>query len=80
MNFSFKDWVALAVSIVFAIAVFGNIASKAGYSRWYGMLMAIPFLNVIVLIWFAYTTWPIESERLQLQFGDSKPAIWRDET
>jgi hypothetical protein len=72
MNFTFKDWIALVISSVLAYAIFGNISSKAGYPRWHGLLMAIPFVNVAVLVMFAYSTWPIESELLQLKLGGSR--------
>jgi hypothetical protein len=72
MNFTFKDWIALLTSSVLAYAVFGNISSKAGYPRWHGLLMAVPFVNVVALVVFAYSTWPIESELLQIKLGGSK--------
>jgi len=71
MTFTLKDWVALAVSSAFAFVVFGNISSKAGYPRWHGLVMAIPLLNLAALVVFAYSTWPIESELLQLRLGGS---------
>jgi len=52
--------------------VFGNISSKAGYPRWYGVLMVIPFLNIVVLLWFAYSARPIEEDVLKLQLRDGK--------
>lgn len=80
MNFTLRDWIALAVSSVFAFAVFGHISSKAGYPRWHGLVMAIPFVNLIALLFFAYSTWPIESKLLQFELGGSNRAISRDET
>jgi EamA domain-containing membrane protein RarD len=71
MNFTLKDWVALAVSSVFAFFVYGNISSKAGYPRWHGLVMAIRVLNLVALIIFAYSTWPIEDELLQSEFRAS---------
>ncbi|MGA8271817.1 MAG: hypothetical protein WB919_09695 [Candidatus Sulfotelmatobacter sp.] len=71
MNFTLRDWLALAVSSVFAFVVFGNISSKAGYPRWHGLLMAVPFLNLIVLIFFAYSKWPIEDKLLTLELRGS---------
>ena len=78
MNFTFKDWIALAVSSVFAFAVFGNISSKAGYPRWHGLIMALPIVNLVALLFFAYSTWPIESKLLQLELAGSKPPLSRD--
>lgn len=65
-----KDWIALIVSSFFAFIVFGNISTKAGYPRWHGLLMAVPFVNIIVLLVFAYSTWPIESKLLELKLRD----------
>ncbi|MFZ0816498.1 MAG: hypothetical protein WAM78_13320 [Candidatus Sulfotelmatobacter sp.] len=80
MNLTLKDWIALAVSSVFAFAIFGNISSKAGYPRWHGLVMAIPFVNLVALIFFAYSTWPIESKLLRFELGSSTQAIARDES
>lgn len=49
----------------------GKICSKVGYSRWLGLVMAIPFVNIVALIMFAYSTWPIE---LKLMGSESKEA------
>ena len=38
------------------------IFRKAGYSGWQIILLFIPFVNVIVFIWFALTEWPILKE------------------
>ena len=75
MTLTLKDWVALAVSSAFAFFVFGNISSKAGYPRWHGLVMAIPLLNLVALVIFAYSTWPIEDALLKSEFrasGDSR--------
>jgi hypothetical protein len=42
--------------------------------------MVIPFLNIVLLVWFAYAAWPIETKLLQLELGGSKQPIWRDDT
>jgi hypothetical protein len=72
MNFTIKELAGLITSSVIAFFVFGNIFSKAGYPRWYGLLMATPFLNVAVLFWFAYAAWPIENDLLDLRFRSGK--------
>ena len=72
MKFTAGDWIALVVSSLFAYLVFGNISSKAGYPRWHGLLMAIPFVNVIAIVSFAYSTWPIETKLLESGLRDPK--------
>jgi hypothetical protein len=69
MTFTLKDWLALAVSSLFAYIVFGSISSKAGYPRWHGLIMAVPLLNLVALVVFAFSTWPIERELLQSRLG-----------
>jgi hypothetical protein len=44
----------------FVVAPFWKIATKAGYPGWYALAYFIPFLNVIVLWWFAFSEWPIQ--------------------
>jgi hypothetical protein len=76
MNFTLKDWIELALSSVFAFVVFGSISSKAGYPRWHGLVMAVPLVNLVALLFFAYSTWPIESKLLELELGGSRKASW----
>lgn len=72
MTITAKDWIALALSSLFAYVVFGNISSKAGYPRWHGLLMAVPVVNLITLIAFAYSTWPLETRLLDSELRDPK--------
>ena len=51
--------VALA-ALVISIACWASIFSKAGYSGWLAALMLVPFVGIFLLVWFAFTTWPIE--------------------
>ena len=48
--------------IVLAIFIWGNIFSKAGYSFWFCLLMFVPLANLIWLIIFAFSYWPIQRE------------------
>ena len=48
--------------IVLGIFVWGNIFSKAGYSFWFTLLMLVPLANVIWLIIFAFSYWPVQRE------------------
>jgi hypothetical protein len=72
MHITIKEVVATIVQAVFTVVVFGNVFSKAGFSRWYSVLLAIPVANLIVIMWFAFTEWPIEEELLKLQLSDSR--------
>ena len=50
-------WIA---GLVIQAIIFGTIFRKAGYSGWLGLLMVIPPVNLMTLLWFATTTWPLE--------------------
>ena len=38
---------------------FWFIFKKAGYSRWLALLMLVPLINVIMVYFLAFSTWPI---------------------
>lgn len=56
---SAEDWLYL-VGLLAQAAIFGVIFRKAGYSSWLGLLMAIPGVNLAILLWFATAHWPLE--------------------
>ena len=47
--------VLMAVTIVIP---FWFIFSKAGYSKWLSLLMVIPLVNIALLYFLAFSTWP----------------------
>ena len=46
------------------------IFRKAGYSGIQLALIFIPFVNVLVLIWFALAEWPVQRELRMLKVKD----------
>src|SRR5438874_4477577 len=48
--------------IALMIFVWGNIFKKAGYSFWFALLMIVPIANLIWLLIFAFSEWPIQKE------------------
>jgi hypothetical protein len=57
MPFGMPELVVVSVMLVAAM-ILGRIFAKAGYSRWLGLTMLVPFLNMIVICWFAFADWP----------------------
>jgi hypothetical protein len=57
--------------IALAVFIWGTIFRKAGYSFWTGLLMFIPLVNLVWLLIFAFSKWPIhlELERYRQQVG-----------
>jgi len=58
--------ILLAVLTIWAfVVVFGRVVSRAGYSRWWLVLMVLPVVNVIMLWVFAFADWPVGKPRGQ---------------
>ena len=48
--------------LIFAALIvipFWSIFTKAGFSGWSSLLMAVPIVNVITLYFLAFSSWPI---------------------
>ena len=62
---------AIFVIIILVLSLIINwvIATKAGYPGAYSLLMLIPVVNLIVLLLFAFTEWPIQREVKALRGG-----------
>jgi hypothetical protein len=60
--------IMLAIA-VYSLACAWFVAKKAGYEPWYGILMIVPILNLVLLYFFAFTDWPIEEELKRLKGG-----------
>ena len=48
--------------LIFAIILWWNIFSKAGYSGARSLLLLIPIVNIIIFIVFAFSKWPVLRE------------------
>ena len=59
--------IAGLIGLIFAIIIYWRIFSKAGYSGARSLLMLIPVVNLIIIIMFAFSEWPIQRELNQLR-------------
>lgn len=59
----------LIIIAVVAIVIYWRIFAKAGWSGALAILMLVPLVNLILLIVFAFTEWPIERQLRALQGG-----------
>ena len=82
MNVSVTE---LAVVLLFlsvltvTLLAYGQVFHKAGYRRLWALCMAVPLVNICVLIWFAFSKWPMEAELERHRWGGSKPTPPRQE-
>lgn len=42
---------------------FVRIVQKAGYSGWWVVVLVVPFLNLVMLVVFAFSDWPLSRDR-----------------
>jgi|TARA_B110000902_G_C14170941_1_gene536835 hypothetical protein len=56
-------WQLIIILFIFLVPflIFGPVAKKAGYSRWWALLAGVPLLNLIVLWIFAFAKWPADT-------------------
>ena len=54
--------VTLVISVIVTVVVllFGSVVKKAGFSRWWSLLLCIPIINIISIWVFAFVKWPAE--------------------
>lgn len=52
--------------------MFSQVFAKAGFSRWYALLMLVPFVNLIWLLVFATLDWPIQKELSWRRLSDKE--------
>jgi len=52
--------IALSMAILIPLLLFGPIAKKAGYSKWWSLIMIVPIVNILALWIFAFIKWPAE--------------------
>ena len=52
--------ILILVMIAVPILIFGPVAKKAGFSRWWSLLLVIPLVNLIVIWVFSFMEWPVE--------------------
>lgn len=59
----------LLIILLIIIVPLWKIFSKAGYSGGLSVLMLIPGLNLLMLLFLAFSKWPVEAKLEQLQQG-----------
>jgi len=50
------------IVVAFLIVPFWKIFSKAGYPGIIGVLMLVPFLNLVLLFFLGFSDWPVLKE------------------
>ena len=48
----------LFILCILPIWIYGRILKKAGYSRWWALLLFVPIINLVAIWVFAFAKWP----------------------
>ncbi len=80
LNLNWQGWMdGISVGTQYAFAAgaglfllvvligYTNILARAGYSRWWILILLVPVLNLIMLLVFAYKKWPVQRELRELR-------------
>ncbi len=51
--------ITLALAALFAY-IWVRIFGKTGNNQWLGLLMLVPLVNLGMLVWLAFSEWPLE--------------------
>jgi hypothetical protein len=46
------------IAVVLCFWIGGNIARKAGFSRWLSLLLLVPLVSIVIIWMFAFSPWP----------------------
>ena len=53
------------------VVAWSRIYYRIGWPVWYGLIMAVPFVNVVFVVLVAFSKWPIE-QRMEAMEQDLK--------
>jgi len=58
-GFGFPEVLVILAALVFVFLPFYRIFAKAGYAGMLCLTMIVPILNIIMLLFLAFSEWPI---------------------
>lgn len=54
------EQIILLIFVAFWAYIWIRLVGKTGNNQWLGLLMLVPIANLILLIWLAFSDWPLE--------------------
>jgi len=60
MSFGIWELIIILVLLAIPVVIFGPVFKKAGFSRWWSLLLIVPLINLIMVWVFAFMAWPAE--------------------
>jgi hypothetical protein len=69
LGLGLPEFILIAVMISVLAVPASRICAKAGYTAWLGVLVLVPFLNLLLLFFLAFVEWPVQRELEALRQG-----------
>ncbi len=54
------EQIMLLIFVAFWVYIWIRLVGKTGNNQWLGLLMLVPIANLVLLVWLAFSEWPIE--------------------
>lgn len=54
------EQIILLLFVAFWVYIWIRLVGKTGNNQWLGLLMLVPIANLVLLIWLAFSEWPLE--------------------
>ena len=61
MGFSIWQLIIILFFVALVVLVYGPVIKKAGFSRWWSLILVLPLVNLIAIWVFAFVKWPSET-------------------
>ena len=62
MGFGITELLIIVILIAVFVLIFGSVLVKAGFSRWWALILFVPLVNLVMLWVFAFMKWPVENK------------------
>ena len=66
-------WFLFVALFIFQMYCYWRVAEKSGYPGAYSLLALIPLVNVVILLMWVFSEWPIEAELKRLRAARPQP-------
>lgn len=61
-GFGLQELIILAIIGVVVVLPNWKIFTKAGFSGWLSLIMIVPFINILLEYYLAFSEWPVHRE------------------
>jgi surface polysaccharide O-acyltransferase-like enzyme len=66
-------WFVFVALFIFQMYCYWRVAQKSGYPGSYSLLLLIPLVNIVIMLMWVFSEWPIEAELKRLRGSHLQP-------